>query len=85
MSQNIDSLVMTTVNAPYGNMLDRQTLVFCLKNPTDVRFFSGPMSSFFTDVSAELKREFADFHGITEIEMNAASDAFSAWSGKEAA
>lgn len=85
MVQNIDSLVITTINIPYSKKLDVQTLVSCLKNPDDVRFFSGPMSSFFTDVSAELKREFAAFHELSEIEMKVASDAFAVWSGKSAA
>lgn len=77
----IDSLVLSTVNAPYSKKLDAMTLVAMILEPAKSKAAAGPMSSFFYDVSPKLQLEFAKAHGISVECLEAASQFFDAWSG----
>jgi hypothetical protein len=75
------ALVLTTVNAPYSTQLTAHELAHCLLDHTAAKAMPGPMSSFFGDVKPELQSAFADFFGITHLELVAAATAFSKYSG----
>lgn len=77
----IDSLVLSTVNAPYSKKLDAMTLVQMILEPSKSKTAAGPMSSFFYDVSPKLQLEFAKAHGISVATLKTASQFFDAWSG----
>ncbi len=76
------ALVLTTVNAPYGNKLDAQALAHCLLDPQAAKQACGPISSFFGEVQPELQIAFARMHGISEAQLVAAAKAFAAYSGQ---
>lgn len=77
----IDSLVLSTVNAPYSKKLDAKTLAQILLDPPKSKAAAGPMSSFFYDVSPKLQLEFAKAHGISVSAFEAAAQFFDEWSG----
>jgi hypothetical protein len=80
--QPIDSLVLSTVNAPYSKKLDAIGLVACIFDPVESKAAAGPMSSFFYDVSPALQMEFAKAHNIPMAVLRAAAASFDAWSGQ---
>ena len=81
MRDNIDSMVLATVNAPYSKTLDAEALVFFILNPREAKAAAGPMSSFFYDVDRELQEKFAAAHDIPENVLDRAAQWFDAWSG----
>jgi hypothetical protein len=78
---NVDSLVLATVNAPYGKKLDAAALAGYLRAPVSMRMAVGPMSSFFYDVDIDLQKRFALSHGISLNALGAAAALFGTWSG----
>jgi len=80
-SENIDTLVVATMNAPYSVKLDVGALVACLKEPAMMKTALGPMSSFFYDVDVDLQRKFASSHGISYEKLTVAAKLFGTWSG----
>jgi len=79
----IDSLVLSTVNAPYSQKLDAATLVSCILDPVKGKVAAGPLSSFFYDVSPKLQMDFAKAHGISVAVLRNAAASFDAWSGQK--
>lgn len=77
----IDALVLGTVNAPYSNKLDAETLAQIILDPHKSKAAPGPVSSFFYDVSPKLQVEFAAAHGIDIAALEAAAQFFDEWSG----
>lgn len=75
------ALVLTTVNAPYSEQLDAQTLAHCLRDQTAAKQKPGHVSSFFADVEPALQIAFAQSFNITEAELIAAAKAFAAYTG----
>jgi hypothetical protein len=80
-SENVDALVLATVNAPYSVKLDVSSLIACLREPVTMRTVLGPMSSFFYDVDLDLQRRFALSHDISMETLKAAAEVFGTWSG----
>jgi hypothetical protein len=81
-ADQIDILVLTTVNAPYRLRLDAGGLIECLNDPAKMRAAAGPMSSFFYDVGIDLQRRFAEAHGIQQSALESAANLFDSWSGQ---
>ncbi len=75
------ALVLATVNAPYREKLDAQTLADCLLDPALAEIKPGHVWSFFGDVEPELQVEFAHEFGVTDAQLKAAAKAFAACSG----
>ena len=75
------TLVLTTVNAPYREQLDAQTLAYCLLDPAAAKQKPGHMFSFFGDVEPALQLEFAKLFDISEAQLIAAAKAFAAYTG----
>ncbi|MBX9456496.1 MAG: hypothetical protein KL863_11015 [Rhizobium sp.] len=78
---DLDTLVLATVNAPYSLKLDAGDVVACLNDPAEMKSASGPMSSFFYDVTFELQRDFALAHGVSFQTLAEAAALFGTWSG----
>ncbi|WP_159949971.1 hypothetical protein [Rhizobium sp. 18065] len=79
----IDSLVLSTVNAPYSKKLDASALVTCILDAVQSKAAAGPMSSFFYEVSPKLQMEFAKAHGVSIAVLLNAAASFDAWSGQK--
>jgi hypothetical protein len=75
------ALVLTTVNAPYSEQLDAQTLAHCLLDHEAAKQLPGHLSSFFGEVEPALQLEFAQLFNITEAELVTSAKAFAAYSG----
>lgn len=82
---SVDSLVLSTVNAPYSKKLDAMTLANYILEPAKSKTAAGPMSSFFYEVSPDLQFAFAEAHGISVAALKAAAAFFDAWSGNKSA
>ena len=76
------TLVLTTVNAPYSQQLDAQTLVHCLQDQSAAKAVPGHMSSFFGEVKPALQQAFADFYDIPYSVLVSAAKAFASYSGE---
>lgn len=76
------ALVLATVNAPYSEQLDAQTLANCLLDQAAAKAVPGHMSSFFGEVKPALQIEFAHLFNITDAELVAAAKAFATYSGE---
>jgi hypothetical protein len=76
------ALVLTTVNAPYSQQLDAQTLADFLVDPLAARSVPGHMSSFFGEVKPEFQLEFACMFHITKAQLATAAKAFALYSGE---
>lgn len=76
------TLVLTTVNAPYSEQLDAQTLAYCLSDHTAAKAKPGHMSSFFGEVDPELQVSFAESFNIPHAALVTAAKAFAEYSGE---
>lgn len=77
-----ETLVLTTVNAPYSEKLDGEALAHCIKHPSAAKSKPGHMSSFFGDVSLEAQKEFAAAFGISTPALVDAAKEFASYSGE---
>ena len=75
------ALVLTTVNAPYREQLDAQTLAHCLLDQDAAKQAAGHMSSFFGDVEPALQLEFAHLFNITDEQLFLSAKAFAEYMG----
>jgi hypothetical protein len=76
------TLVLTTVNAPYREQLDAQTLAYCLSDRTAAMAKPGHMSSFFGEVDPALQVDFAESFNIPHAALVTAAKAFAEYSGE---
>lgn len=74
--------VLTTVNAPYSEQLDGETLAHCLKVGAAAKEKPGHMSSFFGEVPPDAQKEFAALYGISEKALIEAARDFASYSGE---
>lgn len=74
--------ILTTVNAPYSEQLDAQSLVHCLKDQAAAKSVPGHMSSFFGEISPDLQQDFANMFGISKPDLIEAARAFACYSGE---
>jgi hypothetical protein len=76
------ALVLATVNAPYSEQLDAQSLAYCLLDQAAAKAKPGHMSSFFGEVKPAHQLDFADTFHITHAELSAAAKAFAVYTGE---
>jgi hypothetical protein len=79
--QQLDALVMATVNAPYSEKLDAGTLAHYLADPEEMEFAAAHLGSFFYEVKVSLQKEFAKAHGVSMASLSGAAAHFDAYSG----
>lgn len=77
-----ETLILTTVNAPYSQKLSAQQLAHCLVDAQAAKTLPGHMSSFFGDVSPDLQVAFAALFSISKASLVNAATAFSQYSGQ---
>ena len=75
------ALILTTVNAPYSEQLDAQTLAHCLIDHAAAKAKPGHMSSFFGEVDPAQQVAFAKSFNISQVALVAAAKAFAEYSG----
>ena len=75
------ALILTTVNAPYSEQLDAQTLAHCLIDHAAAKAKPGHMSSFFGEVDPAQQVAFAKSFNISQAALVAAAKAFAEYSG----
>jgi hypothetical protein len=76
------ALILTTVNAPYSQKLDANTLADCLLHQQAALAVPGHMSAFFGEVKPDLQTAFADFANISHEQLIASAKAFAKYSGE---
>ena len=76
------ALVLATVNAPYSEQLDAQTLAHCLSDHAAAKLKPGHMASFFGEVEPALQVAFAESFNIPHAALVAAAKAFAEYSGE---
>lgn len=79
MTHDMQTALLTTVNAPYQNQLDAGGLAAALKSE-DV--YVGQVSSFFTETDVETQKAFAFEHGISADALTHVAGVFQDWSGQ---
>jgi len=80
MTQEMQTALLTTVNAPYQTYLDGSALAAAL-NAGDIT--NGQVSSFFTETTVADQKAFAKLHGLPDETLTATATAFAAWSGQK--
>ena len=75
------SLVLATVNAPYGANLSARQLAALIADPKSASDFTAPVFSFFLEVSPDLQRQFVEVMGIDATKVQATAREFSRLSG----
>ena len=76
------ALVLSTVNAPYSQQLDAQTLVHCLIDQAAAQAVPGQMSSFSGEVGPALQVDLAHQFNISGGQLTVAAKAFAMYSGE---
>lgn len=66
MVENFDSIVLTTVNAPYQHKVGAAQLAASLQNVDSAQGSLGQVLSFFTEVSTANQIGFAKAHGVEQ-------------------
>jgi len=79
MTRERQTLLLTTVNAPYRTYLDGDALALALSTG-DIK--QGQVNSFFTETTPEDRKAFAEHHGISEAVLAATAKSFARWSGQ---
>jgi hypothetical protein len=74
--------ILTTVNAPFSNVLDAGQLAACLMDVTAAKLNPGHVSAFFGEVPMGDQVAFAKAKGIPLTLMTKVAKAFSAYSGE---
>lgn len=82
MTHNMQTALLTTVNAPYQNQLDAGGLAAALKSG---EVTLGQVSSFFTETAVETQKAFAHQHGISPDVLSDVASTFQDWSGHSVA
>ena len=82
MTHEMQSTLLTTVNAPYQTCLDGSALAAAL-SAGDIKL--GQVNSFFMETSSEDQQAFAKLYGMPESVLVEAAESFANWSGQELA
>ena len=80
MRHEMQTALLTTVNAPYQTYLDGGALAAAL-NACD--FSKGQVNSFFTETTVADQKAFAKLHGVLDETLTSTATAFAAWSGQK--
>ncbi len=75
------SLVLATVNAPYGANLSAYQLAVLIADPKSASDFNAPVFSFFSEVSVDLQLQFVEEMGVDAGKVCAVAGQFSHLSG----
>ena len=78
---NVVTMVMATVNAPYGAGLSAHQLAAMIVDPESASGFSAPVFSFFSEVSPAAQMEFIKAMGLGEAEVVNVASAMAELSG----
>tara|TARA_R110000772_G_scaffold85923_2_gene180274 strand:+ start:2902 stop:3165 length:264 start_codon:yes stop_codon:yes gene_type:complete len=78
---NVASLVLATLNAPYGANLTTHQLAALIAEPQSAINFSAPVFSFFSEVSPALQQEFIDEMGADLEKVSVVANLMSKLSG----
>lgn len=78
---NVATLVLTTVNAPYGAGLSAHQLAAMISDPASASDFNAPVFAFFSEVSPALQHEFIADMGLDDKEVSAVASQFAELSG----
>lgn len=77
----VASVVLTTVNAPYGANVSARELAALIADPNSATNFCAPAFSFFSEVSPALQLLFVEEMGIDVGKVRAVAREFSRLSG----
>lgn len=80
MTHEMQTALLTTVNAPYQTYLDGGALAAAL-NAGDIS--KGQVNSFFTETTVADQKAFAKLHGVPDETLTSTAIAFAAWSGQK--
>lgn len=80
--KELQSLLLTTVNAPYRTRMDGRQLAAAL-TAGDVSL--GQVNSFFMETAVKDQKAFAKLYGVPECVMVATAEALANWSGQKPA
>jgi len=78
---NAASLVLATVNAPYGANLSAHQLAALIADPKSALNFNASVFSFFSEVSPALQLQFVEEMGVDAGKVGAVASQFSHLSG----
>jgi hypothetical protein len=78
---NVATLVLATVNAPYGAGLSAHQLAAMISDPASASDFNAPVFAFFSEVSPALQHEFIVDMGLDGEEVSAVASQFAELSG----
>ena len=78
---NVASLVLATVNAPYGANLSAHQLAALIADPQSANHFNAPVFSFFSEVSQALQQEFINEMGADAEKVSMVANLMAQLSG----
>lgn len=78
---NVASLVLATVNAPYGANLSAHQLAALIADPHSANHFNASVFSFFSEVSPALQQEFIDEMGADGEKVSVVANLMAQLSG----
>lgn len=78
---NVATLVLTTVNAPYGVGLCAHQLAAMISDPASVHDFNASVFAFFSEVSVALQEQFISSMGVDSAQVSAVASQFAHLSG----
>ncbi len=82
MNLEMQTVLMTTLNAPYQTHLDAGALAAAIKT-NDVS--TGQIASFFSETAVDMQKAFAEDFGISSDQLTQAAQSFAHWSGQTVA
>ena len=82
MTHDMQTALLTTVNAPFQTYLDADALA-CAISSSDIA--KGQVGSFYTETAIEAQKAFAMAHGISAATLLQTATNFSNWSGQAVA
>ncbi len=82
MTKNMQTAMMTTVNAPFQTYLDTDALAYAISTGDIV---PGQVGSFFTETAVDAQKTFAAAHGISPAVLAQTATDFANWSGQPVA
>jgi hypothetical protein len=81
MMTYVATQVMTKVNAPYGTGLSAHQLASMIGDPNSVIEVNGPVFSFFSEVPAEVQKQFIAGMGVDQEQVSKVADEMSKATG----
>ncbi len=82
MTLDMQTTILTKVNAPYQNYLEADALADAISNG---RISVGQVASFFTETSVDVQRAFAKEFDISEDQLTRTAKSFTVWTGQAVA